>query len=392
MKGIGDEPKKQENRSISFKAKIIVSLVTLLIVGIVSEVFVRIYYPALDPFVQKHRPFERTIFNFKVGYVPGVYGTSTLSTDKLGFRVSHDIDYYKKPTGIKRIFFIGGSTIEQAYIDDASTTEVLLEKKFNTTSSVKLETINTARSGLISVDNYRMAQEVIKYKPDYIVFLIGINDLRNILEPMPNERHSGPDLYAGYENRNKLYIFLNHSHLFRHLVLARAIILGHLQGDLIATGGEEFAAMRTQQHQLKEIRMSDETKKPHAGYAPNIELIAKLLEANKVHGIFLTQPSLWSKNMPEKYKNLLWMTSNKLWAGFRYDPGDLAESLEMYNDVVRNTVAQEHSEWVDMIDLSKLLPKDTTVFYDDVHFNYSGAEKIANILVDYFNRQIPHQL
>jgi len=36
------------------------------------------------------------------------------------------------------------------------------------------------------------------------------------------------------------------------------------------------------------------------------------------------------------------------------------------------------------LDLASLLQKDTTVFYDDVHFNESGAEKVSNIIAQYF--------
>ena len=45
-------------------------------------------------------------------------------------------------------------------------------------------------------------------------------------------------------------------------------------------------------------------------------------------------------------------------------------------------------EGVDCIDLASLLPKDTSVFYDDFHFNIPGCEKIANILTRYFGDRL----
>ena len=38
---------------------------------------------------------------------------------------------------------------------------------------------------------------------------------------------------------------------------------------------------------------------------------------------------------------------------------------------------------VECIDLAPVLPGDTTLFYDDVHFNESGAEKVAEVLAQY---------
>ncbi len=65
----------------------------------------------------------------------------------------------------------------------------------------------------------------------------------------------------------------------------------------------------------------------------------------------------------------------------------MAESLERYNDILR-TVTKEHTQQIDLVDLSKELPKDTAVFYDDVHFNYSGADKLTQILSSYFKQCI----
>jgi len=52
----------------------------------------------------------------------------------------------------------------------------------------------------------------------------------------------------------------------------------------------------------------------------------------------------------------------------------------MYNKATLR-VCEERG--IHCLDLASALPKDDSVFYDDVHFNESGAGKIANILAQY---------
>ena len=51
--------------------------------------------------------------------------------------------------------------------------------------------------------------------------------------------------------------------------------------------------------------------------------------------------------------------------------------LEEYNNVVRSFQNQAA-----VIDLSKLMPKNTAYFYDFIHFNKKGSVKVANLLTD----------
>jgi len=44
---------------------------------------------------------------------------------------------------------------------------------------------------------------------------------------------------------------------------------------------------------------------------------------------------------------------------------------------------------VECLDLAPLLEKDTTVFYDDVHFNESGARKVAQAVSRYVLEREP---
>lgn len=41
---------------------------------------------------------------------------------------------------------------------------------------------------------------------------------------------------------------------------------------------------------------------------------------------------------------------------------------------------------VECLDLAAMLPKDDTVFYDDVHFNEAGAERVAAAVAERLRR------
>lgn len=57
-----------------------------------------------------------------------------------------------------------------------------------------------------------------------------------------------------------------------------------------------------------------------------------------------------------------------------------------YNETLSKVCRAQH---VECIDLASLLPKDTSVFYDDIHFNEEGADKVAEILAQHMMQHAP---
>lgn len=55
----------------------------------------------------------------------------------------------------------------------------------------------------------------------------------------------------------------------------------------------------------------------------------------------------------------------------------LADLLETYNKTLRS-VCRELG--VPCIDLAAKLPKDTSVFYDDCHFNIAGCRQVVDVV------------
>ena len=92
--------------------------------------------------------------------------------------------------------------------------------------------------------------------------------------------------------------------------------------------------------------------------------------------IFLTQPTLWDKEMVGELELLLWEHVD---TNSAFTPEILSELMDEYNQVLISVCQEEN---VICIDLASMLPKDSTVMYDDCHFNVNGCEILSNILVE----------
>ena len=116
-------------------------------------------------------------------------------------------------------------------------------------------------------------------------------------------------------------------------------------------------------------------------YRRNIEKIIDITNAHKIRLVLLTQPVIWDPEHSGAYDELLWMggvgdfTTGQ--SDTYYSVKVLADAMHRYNQELLSICSERK---LDCINLAALLPKDTTTFYDDVHFNESGAQKVAELV------------
>jgi len=110
--------------------------------------------------------------------------------------------------------------------------------------------------------------------------------------------------------------------------------------------------------------------------------LRRLVAAGRDAGVaivLVTQPALWDESLPSDLRRLLWMgkadETHEDGTRAYYSPGALADGLSRYNEVLLQ-ICEEES--LHCIDLANDLPRDTSVFYDDLHFNESGARLVAD--------------
>jgi hypothetical protein len=124
-------------------------------------------------------------------------------------------------------------------------------------------------------------------------------------------------------------------------------------------------------------------------YRHNLETMVDIARARSVRLIFVTQPTMWRLDLPQEEMDLLWgggVDKFQLGLGKKYySPASLEKSMQKYNDTLLDVCLKRA---VDCIDLAKVLPKDKTVFYDDVHFNESGARQVAEALFRYIDQRV----
>jgi len=93
--------------------------------------------------------------------------------------------------------------------------------------------------------------------------------------------------------------------------------------------------------------------------------------------------------MPAELESLLWLGGvddfqNETGKPY-YSVDALYEGIEKYNNVLLKICKVRKVECVDLSELEK----DKTVFYDDVHFNESGARKVATVLAQHILTRPP---
>jgi hypothetical protein len=69
-----------------------------------------------------------------------------------------------------------------------------------------------------------------------------------------------------------------------------------------------------------------------------------------------------------------------------YTTGALARAMAIYNGALLGACREKG---VECVDAAALIPRDTSMFYDDVHFTEAGSAKLAAVLTSYFRSRVP---
>ncbi len=84
----------------------------------------------------------------------------------------------------------------------------------------------------------------------------------------------------------------------------------------------------------------------------------------------------WRPNLSEPEQRLLWLG----WVGPMEKPkgyvmpADARVAIDRYNEALMAICSERHLE---CYDLASAIPRDTSAFFDDCHFNRAGARTVA---------------
>src|SRR5262249_36902359 len=247
----------------------------------------------------------------------------------------------------------------------------------------------TTRHHLIALQHLPLRE----MKINALILLTGINDLSIRLshdkdyDPnfMDNPEVKKELLYQTFTGTYHLYPedpFYKKTSIWQMLRKAKQMLSReHIEDE----DGRIYITWREHRRRAAEIRDAlPDLSSALEEYARNINLIIDLAQEESIRMIFMTQPTMWRAGLPQNLDALLWLGGvgdfQKESGKPYYSVTALAQAMKAYNDTLLRVCRERR---IDCLDLASNLEKDTTVFYDDVHFNESGARKVAEVLSRY---------
>lgn len=386
----------------------IVSLIlTILGTGIAifaSEIIVRVLYP--DPtgfYIQvpnKHRVFEAD-----PQVLPGVQGPSHWITNSRGVRgdeLERSFTY--------RIVTLGGSTTECLYLDQSKAWPQQVQELLNDRQdSHKVWVGNCGKTAVCTREHRLQVPRLLEefQNLDTLLLLVGANDvlIRLARERFYDPHHiEKPENFQTYlqrsfaivpkatgEGSTKRFRFKTKELIQNVFGRGLARSFGspkdiHIEDE----AGRVYIQRREFRKKAKTIR--DELPDLESGleeYERNLGVCCDEAKRHSVRVILMTQPVLWDPDLPQDLLDLLWTGGVFSISGEGldyYSVEVLSEAMDAYNERLRE-IAEKRG--LDFIDLASMLPKDSTIFYDDCHFNENGSRLLAKIVVDYLLERPP---
>jgi lysophospholipase L1-like esterase len=350
------------------------------------------------------KPNTEKVFKPHPDQMSGVSGLSSFHINSEGMRGDEFDNRYTY-----KILTVGGSTTICFYLDDSETWPYLIQQKLQSGNNYVFVG-NVGKSGHQTRDHIHQIRILLEqYRSiDMVILLIGAND--SGLRLQSDESFIPYD----YNNADQTYIILEKAFAVSpgiqfydfpsyYLPLYKKSGLYRLsrkaknrfvkRGIIQDEGGYYYNWARRNRKNCKLIKnvLPDITDGLEE-YSRNINTIIDIVQDKSVRLLMLTQPVLWDDSLPEKLEDLLWLGGVGGGGGmvgkadFYYSASVLSEAVDMYNKTLLNICKKRE---IECIDLASLLPKDKTVFYDDMHFNESGAKKVADIVSQYLLNHPP---
>lgn len=304
--------------------------------------------------------------------VPGIEGPQRITTDGKGFRTGSRLIRYDDPAPY-RIFAIGASTTEQAFLDDSRTWTRLLEGRLNAAAARPVEVINTGVAGLRLVHHLATQENIEDLNPDLVLFLVGINDWN-----LQITRHFDRDERFAKPLRARLRDRFQRSAAFTFYQIYVALP----QRSTLRVRDAHFTAMTDRASRPHVVRFLPEAVSED--FAGAMARLAARCREGAYRCMLLTQPTAYHLGAPSTATRFFRLTPPG--QSYTLDLESLVHIARLYNGFVRDLSAKEQ---LLLCDLEAVVPKGTEAFYDDAHFNANGARIVAETLTGCIVDQVP---
>ncbi len=305
------------------------------------------------------------------------------TTNEFGFRTPRLVSV-EKGESETRVFAVGGSTTECLYLDDEDAWPEVLQRRLGA-ELARLDVINVGHSGDGTREHIALlAQRVVPFEPDVVLFLVGINDLNLQFAPDYSILRTGsrshleiPEPGLGMLLKSRL---ADLSHLARAAVWARRRFVHEARGgNPIQDEYGGWVDKKREDWRALPLVQLDPVRFPGPEYEQNLRTLIGITRANGAEPVLLTQPVIWGAE-PGEWEDRLWAARTR---DARLSHAQAWEILERFNEVTRR-VAREVD--VLLVDLARIVPKDPELFYDDDHLTIAGARVVGEAVADAFER------
>jgi len=364
------------------KQKISLFAGSIILIFFFIEGLCRLLLPAHAPFLAHARttpsaevrsgwtPSWRGDIN--VDGVGGQTGSYTLRINPFGFRGA-SMKTAEKPEGTVRIFFMGGSFVEQLAMPEEKTFPSLLEKKLTETfPKIRFECVNAGISGFMSPDlPAQLQHQIMNYQPDLIVVTVpAANDLRYGTLPQYDPAHPLPSTAL---QKLKWYEFSRILHL-----LYRGIARWQQAHTSYADSLEKL------QSQARKVPPSaDVTSISLPVFEQNLRRLIAMAKEKSTSIILTSEPSIYTPTLSKAIRNQLWI--GLMQPNLNLSPEFMREGMQRYNTAAAQLADQTQ---IPFVDLAGSIPKTPDFFYDDMHLSPSGSKVTAKSLEPAILKQI----
>lgn len=354
---------------------VISSLVAIAAVFLVLEVSLRIVNPPSLRLVGKRilLPKNTTLKNTYNHNLGKIRKDIIIRRNALGFRGPNPpADFADHVT----IVTVGGSTTENIFITEGKTWTDILAKKLS--ESINLLWVNN--TGIDGHSTFGHIQLLTQYlsilRPDFAIFLIGINDLA-----LDQER--GADLAGIIGDVSPP------NNIFRH-ISDNSYAIALLTKYLKKVDGHQFVSMTDNIVNFNVLGEAtdatpltiEELEQMSQRIKAYEERLHEIIQLSRIYGItpvFVTQPAIYGFGIDQETGvDLSTMTVRDFTEDQIIRSGkDKWTLLQMYN---QKTIAVAARTGTTVIDLANLMPKNTKYYYDYIHHTEEGAAVIGELL------------
>jgi lysophospholipase L1-like esterase len=326
--------------------KFIAILIGCIVAFILCELILRLY----NPFQSRIRGQEiilKSHLKKTIQIQPAIKGLSETirySTNDLGFRGPSKPKQWDANTSI---ITVGGSTTECSLLDDDSTWPEQLYKLMHSKQS-NIWINNAGIDGCSTFGHLILMRDyIVKLKPNYVLFMVGINDLAK-------QDFVQEDGFLLNRNESFVRSLIKRSEFLTTLSNVYEALKSHKAN--VAHGSSPYDYKKNDFNLMDSLSRANNDIKMQKwlqAYQQRLIALIQICKSNQIQPVFITQAKFDDTNAYS------WKV------------------MQAYNETLKTTCANEQ---IPCIDLANQLPKKIEYFYDQIHFSNAGARQVANIL------------